>query len=65
MLWDKMFSGEMEETYVLTPNSEPIADQSTDTPEIWLDKSMSFIGITYRNRIDSKTTVSPKPTSAK
>lgn len=34
MLWDKMFSGEMEETYVLTPNSEPIADQNTDTPEI-------------------------------
>lgn len=34
ILWDKKFSGETQDTYLLTPNREPLTDQSPDTPEI-------------------------------
>lgn len=39
-----------------------MTDQRMDTSEVQLGEQMSFIGVTYTNRNDSKTAVSPKST---
>lgn len=45
-----------------TPFREPTTDQVRNTAEVQLAKPLGFIGVTYRNRKDSKAVVLPEPT---
>lgn len=67
VLCDKAFPGETQHTHLLSPDREPVTDQSP----AW--RTMSFTGVIYRNmgeglftgaEIPRKTTASPKPAPA-
>lgn len=46
---DKTFPGETQDTHVLTPDSEPTTDQSTDAIKVHPSEPVNFIGVSYRN----------------
>lgn len=73
VLCDKTFSGEAQYKFLLTPDREPMADNT----KVQFGKPRSFMvvtyrkmsegygwGFTYRTRNDPRTTTSPKPTPA-
>lgn len=39
----------MQHSYLLIPDTEPMADQSTDTTKLQFCEPMGFIGVTYGN----------------
>ena len=71
MLCDRSFPGEMKHTHFLTPDREPMIEQSTDATKDQLGGPVGFTGVqgyergvTYGSRNDSKISVSPKPIPA-
>lgn len=71
VLCDKTFSGEAQYKCPLTPNRQPMADQSKDNIKVKVGEPVSFTGVmsegyvwgvTYRTRSDPRTAASPKPT---
>lgn len=61
MLFDKAFPAEMKHLCLLTSDRESTTNLSIDIPKVQLSELMSIIGVTYRNRTDSKAVASPKP----
>lgn len=55
-----LFLGDINKC-LLTPENELTTDQSRDTINIQLGQPVSLMGVTYRNRGDSKTAASPDP----
>lgn len=46
------FPGEIQHTYLFTPDREPMTDQNTDATKVQLGEPMNCIGVTgiyYRN----------------
>ena len=61
LLCDKAFPAEMKHLCLLTSDREPTTNLSIDIPKVQLSEPMSFIGVTYKNRTDSKASASLKP----
>ena len=61
---DKAFPKEMEHACLLTPDRELMTDQGTDTTQVQCGEPVSFIGVAFRNRNDSKTAAPLRATPA-
>lgn len=46
---DKNFLEEMQHTCLLIPDTDSIADQSTDTTAVQFDEPVSFVGVVCRD----------------